>query len=531
MLKVAAYRIAVAAAVAGCLALPLDARQNPKPLDAISYTMRFPAPETHIAEIEATVPTAGKPALDLMLPTWSPGFYGAGAYAKNVRDFSATTAGGDALPVSQPQDNHWQVTTNGAARILLHYKLLCQSTFVTGSWVGVDFAVINGPSTFITVNDVTAPNGARPRRPHEVHLLLPGVWPKSVSSLDPIPNAGPNDYRADNYDTFIDSPIVLGRLLLNDFDVPGTKLTLADFGDPGAWDGARVATQLQRIVDEHRRMLGGRLPFARYVFLNAFRGGNGGLEHLNSSLLSSSRNPTSPDASIRWLNYVSHEFFHAINVKRLRPVELGPFDYEHVPRTPSLWISEGLTTYYGDLAVARSGVGTPQDFLADMSGLIRNVQTSPGHLLQTLQDASIDVGRGGGSGVGGNRNQTVSYYDKGPLVGLILDAKIRRASNGKLSLDDVMRTEIKRYSGEHGFTPEEFEATAAEVAKLDLKAFFQSTLRTTDELDYQEVLDWFGLRFKPNDAGTPQGAWILEARPDVTPEQRTHLAALMAPSK
>ena len=509
--------------VAAAAAAPLAQRSA---AGAIVYSMRFPSPDAHLAEIDVTFPAAGRTPLDLMLPTWSPGYYGAGNYARSVQEFTATSASGAALTVEKPQDNHWRIATGGAADVHVHYRLLCQSTFVTGSWVGPDFAVINGPSTFITTDDGSGP---RQKGPYEVRFDVPAIWPQVATSLDQV-SGQPHAYTADNYDLFIDSPIILGKVSEHSWDVPGTHFTLADFGDLGAWNGAGAGASLQRIVDEHRRMLGGRLPFTHYVFLNAFRGGNGGLEHSDSSLLSSGRNPKDPDATIRWLNYVSHEFFHAINVKRLRPVELGPFDYEHVPRTPSLWISEGLTTYYGDLAVARSGVGTEKDFLADISGLIKNVQTSPGHLVQTLQDASLDVGRSGGSGVGGNRQNTVSYYDKGPIVGLLLDAKIRRASNDARSFDDVMRLEVKRWSGAHGFTPEEFQATAAEASHLDLKAFFHSTLETVDELDYTEMLDWFGLRFASTENGAPN-AWSLEVRPDATAAQHSHLAALLAPTK
>jgi predicted metalloprotease with PDZ domain len=508
------------------VASPTAQRQTRQTTTGIVYTMRFPSLEGHLAEIDVSFPSAGRPTLDLTLPTWSPGYYGAGNYARSIQEFTATSASGAALTVEKPQDNHWRIATGGAAEIRVHYRLLCQSTFVTGSWVGPDFAVINGPSTFITIDDGSGP---RQKAAYEVRLDVPAIWPQVATSLNPV-GGQPHSYGADNYDLFIDSPIILGKIEEHSWDVPGTHFTLADFGDVGSWNGAHAAASLQRIVDEHRRMLGGRLPFDHYVFLNAFRRGAGGLEHSNSSLLSSGPAPKDPEATIRWLNYVSHEFFHAINVKRLRPVELGPFDYEHVPRTPSLWISEGLTTYYGDLAVARSGVGTEKDFLADISGLIKNVQTSPGHLVQTLQDASLDVGRSGGSGVGGNRQATVSYYDKGPIVGLLLDAKIRRASNGARSFDDVMRLEVKRWSGEHGFTPEEFQSTAAEASRMDLKAFFHSTLETVDELDYTEMLDWFGLRFASTEAGGPN-AWSLEVRPEATAAQKAHLAALLAPSK
>jgi predicted metalloprotease with PDZ domain len=283
---------------------------------------------------------------------------------------------------------------------------------------------------------------------------------------------------------------------------------------------------LERIVAEHRSFLG-ELPFRKYVFLNSFRGGAGGLEHLNSSLLSSPARPTEPIPGFRWLKYVSHEYFHAINVKRLRPIELGPFDYEKLPSTPSLWIAEGLTSYYGDLAVVRSGVGTVDDYLAGMSGYIRTVQTSPGRLVQTLEQASLTSGTTSSSGVGGNRDRTVSYYDKGPIAGLVIDARIRRVTNDRKSLDDVMRLAIARYSGTRGYTPEEFVATASEIAGTDLSALFHDLLATTNEVGYDEALDWFGLKFAEPGAADPAKAWSLVVRPDASPAQGAHLRSLV----
>jgi predicted metalloprotease with PDZ domain len=501
--------------------VPLAGQQTGAPLEPIVYTLGAPAPETNIAELAARIPTGGEASVDLMLPVWSPGYYGIGDYARFVQDLSARTEDGRPLSVEQPTPNHWVVDTSGVPTIIVAYALLCRSRFVTGSWVGPDFAVINGPSTYITLAE-------RAQRPHEVHLELPRAWPQSITSLDQAPDGQPNHYRAANYDVFIDSPIVAGTISTHAFTVGGAVHVLADFGDLGRWDGQVAADALRRIVEEHRRMLGGSLPFQRYVFLNAFRGGAGGLEHLNSSLLSSGRDPQSSEPTLRWLKYVSHEYFHAINVKRLRPIELGPFDYERLPETPSLWIAEGLTTYYGDLAVVRSGVGSLEDFLAGLSGRIRTLQTSPGRLVQTLEQASLSVGRSSNSGIGGDRSRTISYYDKGPIVGLLLDARIRRATDDVRSLDDGMRLAIARYSGATGYTPEQFRAAMSEVAGTDLSAFFRSTVASTDELDYAEMLDWFGLRFAEPGSADPALAWALEVREDATDEQARHLASLIA---
>jgi predicted metalloprotease with PDZ domain len=353
-----------------------------------------------------------------------------------------------------------------------------------------------------------------------VLLELPPGWTQSATSLDGVPGA-PHRYTAPDFDLLADSPIVAGTLRTHEFDVAGSAHVLVNFGDVGGWDGAEAARLLARIADEHRRLMGG-LPFGAYVFLNAFRRGGGGLEHLNSTLLTTSAGQ-SDTPTLRWLKFASHEYFHAFNVKRLRPVELGPFDYEQPPSTRSLWISEGLTTYYGDLAVVRSGVGTVEDHLAGLSSQIRQLQTSPGRLRQTLEQSSLDVWTSSTSGVGVDASAGVSYYVKGTVVGLLLDARIRRLTDGRRSLDDVMRLAYARYSGARGFTPEEFQAAAAEAAGVDLAGFFRLALASTEELDYGEALDWFGLRFVEPGSSDPERAWALEVRPDATPAQTRHL--------
>jgi predicted metalloprotease with PDZ domain len=458
-----------------------------------------------------------------MLPVWSPGYYVVQDYAANVQDLAARAPDGRVLDVNRRSRNRWRITTGGAAAVAIEYRLTCRSRFVTGCWVDPNSAVINGPSTYITLAEEA-------RRPHEVRLEMAPGWRQSVTSLDPAPGGRAHAYVGPDYDTFADSPIVAGTISIHEFDVPGTRVVLADFGDLGVWDGRGAADRIRLIVDEHRRMIGG-LPFTRYVFLNAFRGGAGGLEHLNSSLLSSGPNPAQPLPTLRWLNYVSHEFFHAINVKRLRPIELGPFDYDNAPRTPSLWLSEGVTTYYGNLAVVRAGVASHAEYLAGLSDQIRSLQTSPGRLVQTLEQSSLGVAAAGGSGVGGDRARTVSYYVKGAIVGLLLDAHIRRLTSDRRSFDDVMRSAYRRYGGERGFRPAEFEAVASDITGADLSAWFHQTLRTSQELDYAEMLDWYGLRFAEPGSPDPTQAWQLAVSPHASATQRQRLERWLAPSK
>ena len=501
-----------------CLVTPVPRAATAQALEPIVYTIRFPSPDAQIADVEVRVPTGKRAMIDMMMAVWSPGFYRVENYANRVQDFSARAQDGTPLQFEQPEKNRWRIQTRGRPTVILSYRLLCNGRSVTTNWVGNDLAVLNGPATFITLVE-------KARRRHEVRLELPPVWQRSMTSLDAAPDGLPNHYRAPDYDTLADSPIVAGNLIVNEFEIDRSKHYVVDAGEVGQWDSKRAAQDLETIVRETRRFWG-FLPFKKYAFLTVFRQGGGGLEHLNSTLLTaSSARATTPD--VRWLAFVSHEYFHAFNVKRLRPIELGPFDYERPPSTGSLWISEGLTTYFGDLMVVRAGLCTPQDHLARLSSNIGQLQMAPGRLVQTLEQASLDVWNSGTSGVGRDTATKVSYYVKGPVVGFLLDAKIQRVTGGRKSLDDVMRLAYKRYSGERGFTPEQFRQTAEEVAGVDLKEWFRRALASTEELDYTEALDWFGLRFAAPSVKSPATAWKLEIRDDATEDQRGHFRRLV----
>jgi predicted metalloprotease with PDZ domain len=502
-------------------------------VEPIVYDLKVPAPETHTAEVEAVFPTGKGPSIEIMMAIWSPGFYRVEDYAKRVHGLSARTTDGVALEVEPIRKNRWRIQTRGAAKVVVSYRLTCEQSSVTTNYVGNDLAVINGAPTFITLVE-------QARRPHEVRLEMPPRWKRAVTALEPAADGRPNQYSAPDYDTLVDSPIVAGNPDVHEFEVDGSKHYLVDLGDVGKFDGQKEAAELRKIVEETHRFWG-FLPFKNYYFLNVFRRGGGGLEHKNSTLLTASANRTAnAQANLGWLSFVSHEYFHAFNVKRLRPVELGPFDYENPPKTSSLWISEGLTSYFGELIVVRAGLSSSEDYLRVLSSHINRLQNSPGRLVQTLEQSSLDVWSSGTSGVGRNRATTVDYYVKGPVVGFLLDAMIRRITGGKKSLDDVMRLTYKRYAGERGFTPQQFRAAAGEVAGADLTVWFRKAISSTDELDYADALDWFGLRFAPPKETEKKDeprkeeramAWKLEVRPDASGAQKERLQKLLEPAK
>ncbi len=514
-------RVAIGAAVAWLLMSAAALAADPRA--PIAYTVRIAAPETATAEVEATFPTDGHGAIELMMATWSPGFYRIEHYATRIQTLTAHAPDGTVLAVEQTRPNRWKIRTGRAATVVVSYRLACQERSVTTNWVSPNLLVLNGAATFITLAD-------RSPRPHDVRLELPASLPRSMTALDAAPDGQPHHYRASDFDTLVDSPIVAGVLGVHEFEVDGSRHLLVDAGDvPPSWDGAEVAADLEPMIREVRRFLG-FLPFRRYVFLNVFRDGGGGLEHKASTLLTTTPARVATPQSYRgWLGFVAHEYFHAINVKRLRPIELGPFDYERAPRTSSLWISEGFTSYFGSLMLVRGGVTAPADFLAGLSSPIRQLQQAPGRLVQTLEQSSLGVWNNSLSGINPNAT-TVSYYVKGEIVGFLLDAEIRRATAGTKSLDDVMRLAYQRYGGARGFTPKAFRQTAEEVAHVGLKDWFARAVASTRELDYAPALEWFGLRFAEPGSSDPAAAWRLEFRAAPPEAQTARFRALVAPA-
>jgi predicted metalloprotease with PDZ domain len=482
------------------------------------YVVRVADPASHFAEIEGTVPTGGKASIELMMPTWTPGFYRVEDYAGEVSGLTARSSSGKPLAISQPsRKNRWTVETGGSAEVRLRYRLHAEKRSVTTNWIGPELLVLNGAAAFITLLE-------NERRPHEVTLVLPAAWKRASTALAGAD--GPWHWRAADFDELVDSPIIAGDLDVHAFAIDGHSFELVDAGKPAEWDGARAARDLAHVVRANQAVWGD-LPFERYVFLNIFRRGGGGLEHKSSTLLTSNaERAVTGSGYCRWLSFVAHEFVHAYNVKRLRPVELGPFDYESEPHTASLWIAEGLTTYLADLALARARLITQEEYLASVSSSIAELQREPGRLEQTLEQSSLEVWSNSLSGINPSV-ATVSYYEKGAVVGFLLDARIRRATSGARSLDDLMRAAYRRYGGAHGFSPEEFRSLASEIAGTNLDEWFHRAEASTEELGYGEALAWFGLSWG-SDNPASDARWALAVSPDATSEQRAHLAALLA---
>ena len=459
----------------------------------IRYTVTFPAPHTHYVEIEALYPTEGRDSIDLMMAVWTPGSYLIREYERHVEGMSASDPARGTLIIEKTRKNRWRIAVNGAASVRLRYRVYAHEMSVRTNWVDEEFALLNGAPTFITL--LESPS----RRPHEVRIVLPRGWRRSLSGMTA--GATANTYLAEDYDTLVDSPIVAGSPSVYEFRVEGRPHYLVNFRERGVWNGRQAVGDLAKVAAAIASFWG-EMPFDRFYFFNIIGSARNGLEHKHSTVMNIPLDATGTRSGyLDWLSLASHEYFHAWNGKRLRPVELGPFDYENEVYTRSLWFVEGVSDYYADLMLVRAGVATGEEFLRALSTQIRGLQSTPGRLEQSVEMASYDAWIKYYRSDENTPNTAISYYVKGAVIGFLLDARLRKLTGGASSLDEVVRLMRKRFSGDAGYAPADIRSAVLEAAGAahapDMRLWMQRILETTAELDYGDALDWFGLRMTP----------------------------------
>ncbi|MEE3371730.1 MAG: PDZ domain-containing protein [Planctomycetota bacterium] len=459
--------------------------------DPIEYTVRFPQAKNHYVDIEVVIPTGCRNTIEVTMATWTPGSYLIREYARNIEGLEASTADAkQPLSIEKRNKHVWEVGTEGQERIRIKYRLYCREMSVRTNWVDHEFAVLNGAPAFLTLR-------GGEDRPHRVYLELPVSWKRSICALELLPGDDPHAYQAQNFDELVDSPILVGNPSVFPFRVGGREHWLVNQGGDGLWDGAAAARAAAKVVEEHQRMWGS-VPYPRYVFFNLVTETRGGLEHDNSTVLMTSRwNYGRRKDYLDWLALVSHEFFHTWNVRRLRPRELVEYDYAREVYFPTLWIAEGVTSYYQDLALVRAGLCTQKEYFQRLSRIIESVRKTPGRLVQSLRDSSHDTWIKFYRPDENASNARISYYTKGAAVAFLLDARIRQVTDGQKSLDDLMRELYKQHAGERGYSSQEFRDLASQVAGTDLGAWFQEHVDLPGALDFSPALEWWGLEFRP----------------------------------
>jgi predicted metalloprotease with PDZ domain len=458
------------------------------PAPDVSYTVAMTKPATHLLEVEMRVKWAAMPdQTELKMPVWTPGSYLVREYARHVQQFSAANAAGAALPWRKTTKNTWQVDTKGVGEFVAKYLVYSNELTVRTNELNDEHAFWNNTALLMFVKDQL-------KIPATIAVRPFGNW-KVATGLPPVAGQA-NTFRAENYDVLYDAPFEVSNFKEFAFEAYGKPHRFVISGE-GNYDAPRLVADTKKIIEETYKIFG-ELPYNDYTFIVNLRGG-GGLEHLNSTALQVSRFGFKPDSRYKnFLALVAHEFFHAYNVKRIRPDVLGPFDYENENYTRLLWVAEGTTEYYSNLLMLRAGLITPTEYLNQRAAAITANQLRPGRFETSLESASFDAWikyyRQDENAV----NNQISYYDKGEIVSQLLDIAIRTASNGTKSLDDVMRhLYLEFYKKDRNFTDADFQKVSEMMAGKSLDDFFARYVRGTAEIDYNSIVSGIGLELRP----------------------------------
>jgi predicted metalloprotease with PDZ domain len=467
--------------------------------DAIQYRVNFREAANHRVDIELSTTTGSKSEIELMMPVWTPGSYLVREYARQVEQISASDGStNQPLSIRKKDKNHWVVNCDGANEVVIRYTIYCREMSVRTNWVETDFAFLTGAATFLTRTD-------RLQHPHHVRIDALPNWSSIATSLKPTNPRDPWSRTAKNFDELVDSPIAIGNIDIKSFEVGGALHHLATLGGDSFWDTAVAVNDVAKIV-EHEQKFWNVTPYQEYWFLNLVTESGGGLEHDNSCVLMTGRWTQRQKSKYQdWLGLVSHEFFHTWNVRRLRPKALQEYDYNQEQYLQELWIAEGITSYYDDLFVVRTGLIKPKEYLDRLSKGLSSVQNGPGRLTQSLHDSSFDAWTKFYRPDENANNSRVSYYTKGALVGLLLDIEIRSRTNSKKSLDDVMRMLWTNHANS-GYTNEDFAKIVETVCGQSVEGWLEKALATTEDLDFSKLMTFYGLDWKPRESDKDGGA-------------------------
>ena len=488
MLRRSKLSFAAAVLVAVCAHLAAQAAAP------VLFTVSMPQPANHIFHVNMRVTGVAGETQDFKMPVWTPGYYRVIDYARNVSNLHAHDAAGHELAWEKTTRNTWRIVTAGASSVTVDYDVYGATRFGAQNYLDENRAYISPPGFYLRV-------AGQLQRPAVVTFQMPPTWTRIASGLDRQRDVS----SAPDFDVLYDCPTLLGNQEVLQFDVRGVAHLVALENVPEAVDRPKMLADLKRIVEAATGMMGD-IPYKRYTFL-MMGIGNGGIEHLTSASISFNGNSlTTPAGYRRWLSYVAHEYFHNFNVKRIRPLALGPFDYDTENLTNMLWVSEGLSVYYQDLLLVRAGLATPEQYLEKLQTSLGSFESAAGRHYQSATESSWNTW--GTSGVGNDRNTTISYYDNGAMLGAMLDLQIRHESGNRQSLDDVMRALYRKYYQEkrRGFTDAEFRAECEAAAGGSLEEVF-SYASTTRDPDYARYFAYAGLALDVT-AADGKGAYL-----------------------
>jgi predicted metalloprotease with PDZ domain len=463
----------------------------------ISYTLKMPRPQNHYFQVEMQVEQVKQKTTTVKLPVWAPGSYLVREFSRHLNQVKAYSLQGAALPVIKKTKNAWEVDLKGQTAFVLKYEVYAFELSVRTSFLDETHGFVSGPSMFMYLDGHKETGGELLVQPHaSFKRISTGLTQKSD-----VKQGNNQTFTFENYDQLVDCPIEIGNQFEFDFEAAGVKHTVAMYGE-GNFDPERLKVDMAKIVEEETKVVGVN-PNKRYVFIvHNVVGGDGGLEHCNSTVLSVDRWTYDGSNYINFLNLVAHEYFHLWNVKRIRPIELGPFNYDQEVYTNYLWVMEGFTSYYDELILRRCGYYTTEEMQKKIQSAINYVEGSAGSRVQPVAHASFDAWIKAYRPNENSSNTTMTYYSRGMVIAAVLDAMIINQSNGKKCLDHLMQDLYQTYyvGKNRGFTDAEFKACLTKHTGQDMTEFFLKYIDGTEVIPYS--MYFLPLGIEVNDVGS-----------------------------
>lgn len=487
----------------------------------IEYTIAMPEPASHLYSITLFVNGLTGRAVELQMPVWSPGRYARMDFAKNVQEFAATASDGKPMRWEKPNGSRWRIMPGAARSMRVTYRVFANALSGTFSVLDSSHANWNGASLFMYVD-------GHKQDPVSLSVVAPDNW--TIINGD-VTRPGQRLFHFPNYDLMIDTPTEIapaGSLLLDSFVVDNKfyRVMVHHSGEVPAGARERFVQDVESIV-RYQNSAFTPPPLDQYTFLFniGFRGGDG-MEHLYSTQVINPNAWSDTAKLLPGIGTASHEYFHVWNVKRVRPLALGPFDYSREQYQPSLWVAEGWTQYYGFVTLRRAGIEDTDAFYRRMAGVIQANLTAPGREEVSARMASVHAPFWDGAPQAQPTNGTntfFSYYTKGAGIATYLDLFIRNRTNNARSLNDAFNNLRRRtwdapkasyYLQGRGYTEDDVERAVSDAAGMNLHDWFERQVGGTEDMDFDEALGWAGLRLVRDGA-----QWRIEEVPDASPDQ------------
>lgn len=464
----------------------------------IHHVLSIPNPESHYFHVQLELTDFEEDELVVSLPVWAPGSYLIREFAQNINIVKAKDENGNPLPIDKVRKNKWKIQRNDAKKVLINYEYYAFELTVRTSFLDKSHGYLNGSNIFMYPEGYKDASGRLTILPHSSFKKVATALP---TLKDGEQGDGKFEYTFSNYDELADCPVEIGNHEEFSFEAAGITHRVAMYGA-----GNYVVEDLQRDmakVVESTTNIYGENPNKEYLFIiHNSDVGSGGLEHKTSTTLNVNRWTYQGTKYLGFLSLVAHEYFHLWHVKRFRPFELGPFNYDEENYTDLLWVMEGFTSYYDELILRRAGMYSEEQYLSKLSGTMNYVEGSPGNKVQPVAHSSYDAWIKAYRPNENSRNTAISYYSKGHLIAAVFDAMMIKKHKGKKSMDDFLQLLYAKYykKEDRGIKKEEFKMELEKFIGQDLTQFFNDHVYGTKTIDYAKYFKPIGLNISLNDA-------------------------------